>query len=138
VRAAAAGLVRSLEFFPTWMITLRRGDTVIVGARALGLLGIFADRVISERDEGDDARGAFAAGFTYATLEGHFETGVEAFLARRESEGAPVVFTIDAISRAAALWKKAGSRIYVRGLQRRFGRDATARFAELLAKRLSA
>src|SRR5439155_125529 len=63
---AVAEIVRTLSFFPRWMVVARRGDTVIVGARVLGLLGIFADRVIAEHEEGEDASGNFDVGFTYA------------------------------------------------------------------------
>ena len=136
VRIAAAGIVHELAFLPRWMRAVRRGNTVVVAARAVGLYGVFCDRILSERAESDDARGSFAVGFTYATLAGHFETGIETFLASREAASAPVTFTIDAVSRADGLLKKAISLAVVRRLQRRFGLDATARFAELLGRAL--
>jgi hypothetical protein len=138
VRAVTAEIIRTLAFFPPWMIAVRKGDTVLVGARALGILGLFADRIYSERDEGDDAKGSFDIGFSYATLQGHFETGVEAFRAKRESGVSPVRFSIDAVSRVSGPIKAVAGWVGgVREIQRRFGRDTPACFAEVLRKRLS-
>lgn len=135
VHSATAEIVRTLAFYPTWMLTVRRGRSVIVGARSLGVLGIFATRVVAEHDEGDDEAGGFDLGFTYATLAGHFETGVETFLARREGHG-PVRFTIDAVSRPRGPLGRLISWLVVRRLQRRFGSDATAGFQRTLLARL--
>ena len=138
VRGLTAEVMRTLAFFPPWMVVVRRGDTVLVGARSFGILGIFADRIVSEHDEGDDATGSFDIGFSYATLQGHFETGIEAFRAKRESGTSPVRFSIDAVSRVCGPLKAAVSWVGgVRQLQRRFGRDTSARFAEVLKRRLS-
>ncbi len=136
VRRAAQETLTSLEFFPAWMVTHRRGDVAVVGARCLGLWGVFANRIIEERAEADDLRGRFDLRLTYATLAGHFETGVETFRVLREDAGAPVRFEIEAVSRVAGWWKEAVARVAVRGLQRRFGRDATEGFARALRRRL--
>lgn len=136
VRAVVEEVLHTLAFFPEWMIVRRCGDVSVVGAQALGLWGVFANRVVEERCEADDARGSFDARMRYATLRGHFETGVELFRAQRADAAAEVRFTIEPVSRAVGLWKRVVHRLAARGLQRRFGRDATARFARVVGERL--
>lgn len=138
VRAATQRTLASLEFFPDWMIVARRGDVAVVAARCLGLWGVFANRVVEERAESDDARGTFDLRLGYATLAGHFETGVETFRARREGADFPVVFVIEAVSRVDGWWKAVVARLASRRLQCRFGRDATAGFVRALAARMAA
>jgi uncharacterized protein (UPF0548 family) len=139
VRSTAADIITDLAFFPEWMVVAKRGDTVLIGARVLGVVGVFANRILERRNESDDAHGSFAVGFTYATTQGHFAIGVETFLARRADASGPVVFTIDATSRPGEhLWKRVVAPVVLRPMQRHFGRDAPPRFARLLTERLSA
>jgi uncharacterized protein (UPF0548 family) len=134
-KAAIEQMMLTCDFLPSWMVAKRVGDIVIVGATLLGVWGIFADRVIEEHSEGDAER--FDIGFTYATVQGHFETGVESFRATRASAAAPVVFEIKAISRASNPFKQILSEVFVRGLQKRFGHDAPLMFEKVLLQRIS-
>lgn len=128
-------LLRELCFFPRWMLTLRRGDIVVVGAQLLGIWGIFADRIIASREDYDDASGFFDIGFTYATVQGHFETGIESFRASRMGRDSPVLFQIEAVSRPSDPLRWLISRAFVRDLQRKFGADTTNRFRHELTSR---
>jgi uncharacterized protein (UPF0548 family) len=136
VRQSIEQMLRECAFFPSWMVALRLDDIVVVGAKVFGVYGVFADRIIEEHSLGDEER--FDLGFTYATVQGHFETGIESFRATRSGALAPVVFEIHAVSRAANVLKAALSIVVVRSLQRRFGRDTPLRFEEVLRQRLSA
>ena len=134
-KASIEQMMRACDFFPAWMVAKRVDDVVIVGAKLLGVWGVFADRVIEEHSEGDD--GAFDIGFTYATVQGHFETGVESFRASRVSASAPILFEIQAISRATNPLKQLLSEVFVRDLQKRFGRDTPLKFEEILRRRVA-
>jgi hypothetical protein len=128
-------MLRGCLFFPGWMIARRIDDLVIVGAQLFGVWGTFADRIIEEHYDGDSER--FDMGFTYATIKGHFETGVESFRAVRESKTSPLVFEIKAISRADNPLKKLLSERWVRSLQKKFGHDTPLQFESVLRHKLS-
>jgi uncharacterized protein (UPF0548 family) len=78
------------------------GTTVVQGVRVGPLWFAAPCRVVDVVREPDEA------GFTYATLPGHPETGVESFRVRRDGEG--LVFEIHAVARHD-FW---GSRILPR------------------------
>lgn len=135
VRQVSEEILRECAFFPTWMLAKRVEDIVVVGAKVFGVYGVFADRIIKEHYQGDEDN--FDLGFTYATVQGHFETGIESFRITRQSASAPVVFEIHAVSRADNPLKEAISFVVVRNLQRRFGKDTPLRFEEVLLQRLA-
>jgi uncharacterized protein (UPF0548 family) len=134
-KAAIEQMMLACDFFPSWMVVKRVGDIVIVGAKLLGVWGVFADRIIEEHNNGDAER--FDIGFTYATVQGHFETGVESFRATKTSATSPVILEIKAISRASNPFKQILSEVFVRGLQKRFGHDAPLMFEKVLLQRIS-
>jgi hypothetical protein len=135
VKAALSQMMLACDFFPSWMVAKRVGDIVIVGAKLLGVWGVFADRIIEEHNDGDTER--LDIGFTYATVQGHFETGVESFRATRATASSPVIFEIKAISRATNPLKQALSEIFVRSLQKRFGHDTPLMFEAVLLRRIA-
>jgi uncharacterized protein (UPF0548 family) len=133
VRRRAGDIVlRELSFFPAWMLAHKHDDIVAVAAPLLGVWGVFADRIIDSYERAQDDIGVFDLGFTYATVQGHFETGIESFRASRMGKDAPVLFQVEAISRPTNPLKWIISRAFVRGLQRRFGADVTENFRRLL------
>ena len=75
------------------------GATVVVTTRQAGLWVLAPCRIVDVVDDGD------RAGFTYATLPGHPERGVESFTVVRDVDGA-VRFEIDVVFRPATLLAK--------------------------------
>ena len=75
------------------------GATVVVATRQAGLWVLAPCRVVEIVDERD------RAGFTYATLPGHPERGVESFVVARDA-GGDVRFEIDVVFSPATLIAK--------------------------------
>lgn len=73
----------------------RAGGTVVLGMRVGPLWAIAPCRVVALVDEPG------RVGFTYATLPGHPELGVESFVFERENASGVLWFRVDAVSRPA-------------------------------------
>jgi hypothetical protein len=82
-----------------------------------------------------------AWGFSYQTLEGHFERGQADFRVAKLLESGQVVFRIHAVSQMAEIgnpFYRLGFRIFGRRLQRRFARTAMERMDRLVREQLAA
>ncbi len=86
------------------------GETVAIVTRQLGLWVLAACRVTSVTDEPD------VFGFTYATLPGHPECGIDTFTVRRTDD--EVRFEIEATSKAGIPLVRLGAPV-TQHLQRR-------------------
>ena len=87
------------------------GNDVVLWTRALGLTLVFACRIVEVIDRDD------AYGFTYVTLPGHPEQGIETF--RLEYTNDVVQLRIEGESRPAALLSKISGPVG-RKIQRQF------------------
>jgi hypothetical protein len=80
-------------------------------------------------------------GFSYQTLEGHFERGQADFSVAKLVESGQVLFRIHAVSQMAEIanpFYKLGFRLFGRSLQRRFARTAQERMRRLVEEQLAA
>jgi uncharacterized protein (UPF0548 family) len=144
-----AGLFRWAEeeilhyrvFPPSRMKALVDGPGARVAAGVTILQGVYvgpfrlqmADRVL-EVFEGEDGREQWA-GFTYGTLEGHAERGIETFRIVREKETAKVFYSMEAWSQPGH-WLTRLFYLWARAVQKKAGREAI-RFMEDKLKAVS-
>ncbi len=127
--AAKAALARFDHYRLGWMDVwpepgpVRAGSVVAVAARSLGSWWLNACRIVYVVDNVVGTKSVF--GFAYGTLPGHAETGEERFLVEWDRDDDSVWFDIFAFSRPRHLLARLGTP-WVRGLQRRFGRESMA------------
>ncbi|MEZ4334227.1 MAG: DUF1990 domain-containing protein [Myxococcota bacterium] len=108
---------------------VRPGQIVATRTRVFGLWFVNPCRVVYvEPDEGAGERVAYA----YGTLEGHVARGEERFVVERDPSSDVVTFEIVAFSRPATVLTRLG-RFWMRRIQQRFGRDASAALARAIA-----
>ena len=126
---ARAALERWDQFRLSWLqafpddTPIRRGETVIVLARAFGLWWTNAARIVYTIDEPDEPVARF--GFAYGTLPGHVESGEERFLIEWDRSTDQVWFDILAFSRPRHFLTRLGRR-QARAMQKRFGQQSAA------------
>lgn len=148
--AIAWGLIRDYEFPDPSLVTgIFSPDgplaerPMLLRARFLGLSFWFGVRVVRAIDETREAEGGtvHARGFSYATLEGHFERGEITFEVRKAEASGAVTFHIDAFSQPDRIgnpFYRLGFKIFGRGLQQRFARTAMDRMQRFTADELRA
>jgi len=148
--AAACALVRSYAFPDPDLITGLfapdgpvSGRPMLLRARFLGFTFWFGVRVGDEIDETVETDDGPARdwGYSYATLEGHFERGEITFRVRKLERTGRVRFLIDAVSQTGVIrnpFYRLGFAIFGRSLQVRFARTAIERMQALTAEALAA
>jgi hypothetical protein len=115
--------------------------TVLLDIRFWGLR-IYSGVRIGGVDEGtrtEDARSARVSAWNYRTLAGHFERGQIDYEVWKWLDTGEVEFRIDAVSQAARgshPLVDVGFRIFGRGRQRKFARNACERMARLTREAL--
>ena len=117
------------------------GRDMLLEARWHGLTFRFGVRVTDVVDESRtiDGREARVWGWSYATLEGHLEIGQMDYLLLKWLDTGEVEFRIHAFSRRAPISNPVvglGFRVFGRGEQVRFARNACERMARLVAEEL--
>ncbi|HYE95110.1 MAG TPA: DUF1990 family protein [Rubricoccaceae bacterium] len=119
------------------------GRPMLLRARFLFFTFWFGVRVNSvideERGEGDER--ARVWGYSYTTLEGHFEQGQITFEVWKYVATGRVVFRVHAFSKPGRIrnpFYRIGFRLFGRGLQRRFARQAQARMQQFVREELEA
>ncbi len=149
--AAAQDVLRRYAFPPPSLITgIFKPDTplenrvMLLRARFLGFSFWFGVRVSEVTDE--EARPTPAGpervwGYSYRTLEGHFERGQIDFTIHKNLASGAVQFRIHAVSQTGRIrnpfyWL--GFKLFGRRLQRRFARESLRRMRQLVAEALAA
>ena len=119
------------------------GRPMLLRARFLLFTFWFAVRVQDVLDETRDGdRGPLRVwGFSYSTLEGHFEKGIITFAVEKALETGAVTVRIDAVSRPDRIrnpfyW--AGFKLFGRHLQLRFARTSLERIQRFVREELAA
>lgn len=103
-------------------------------------LGVRVGQVIDERSHAEDGERRIW-GFTYRTLEGHFERGEMAFTVIKQLSTGVVAFRINAFSRVAEIANpiiRIGFRLFGRRLQLRFINNSLNRMQQLVVTELDA
>ena len=117
------------------------GRSMLLQGRFLGFdfpFGVRISRTFDEIRETDEGP-LRAWGYSYRTLEHHFERGEITFTVGKYLESGRVVFRIHSYSRRAHIPNvlfRAGFRIFGRRLQRRFAESALARTRDYVEERL--
>jgi uncharacterized protein (UPF0548 family) len=125
---AKASLSRWDQFRLSWLqafpddTPIRRGETVVVLARAFRLWWTNAARIVYTIDESPEPIARF--GFAYGTLPGHVESGEERFLIEWNQATDQVWFDILAFSRPRHFLTRLGRR-QARAMQKRFGQQSS-------------
>jgi hypothetical protein len=104
------------------------------------LFGVRIARVIDEIRETEKRGNAKVWGFSYQTLEGHFEMGEITFEVWKFLNSGDVEFRIHAYSKTSLIrnpFYRLGFRLFGRSLQKRFSRTALARMQQLVVARLA-
>lgn len=148
--AVAWGLVRDYAFpDPRLIVGIFSPDEPLAGrpmllkARFLGLTFWFGVRLGPEIEavrETPEGR-VHVRGFSYATMEGHFERGQITFEVRKAEPTGAVAFHIDAFSQPDRIrnpFYRIGFRLFGRRLQLRFAHSAMARMQRFTAEALEA
>lgn len=120
------------------------GRPMLLRARFLLFTFWFAVRVqdvVDETRDTDDRGPLRVWGFSYATLEGHFEKGIITFAVEKELETGVVSVHIDAVSRPDRIrnpfyWL--GFKLFGRHLQLRFARTSMERIQRFVREELAA
>lgn len=119
------------------------GRPMLLRARFLGVTFWFAVRVshvVDETRETDDGP-LRVWGFSYTTLEGHFEKGIITFAVEKALETGAVTVRIEAVSQPDRIrnpfyW--IGFKLFGRRLQLRFARTALERIQRFVGEELAA
>lgn len=117
------------------------GRSMLLQGRFLGFdfpFGVRISRTFDEIRETDEGP-LRAWGYSYRTLEHHFERGEITFMVGKYLDSGRVVFRIHSYSRRAHIPNvlfRAGFRIFGRHLQRRFAESALARTRDYVEERL--
>jgi uncharacterized protein (UPF0548 family) len=104
------------------------------------LLGLRVNQVIDEERDDDQQGQARVWGFSYQTLEGHFEMGEMWFEVWHFLQTGHVEFRIHARSRRATIknpFYALGFRVFGRWLQIRFAQQSLSRMQAIVAQRLN-
>lgn len=109
-----------LEAWPT-DTPIRKGETVAVVARSVGVWWLNACRIVYVIDQKEPVR---RFGFAYGTLPDHVGTGEERFFIEMDESG-DVWYDILAFSRPRHLLARLAYP-FVRAIQKRFGRESVA------------
>jgi uncharacterized protein (UPF0548 family) len=135
--AARAALESWRQFELGWLepaeppSTIGEGAVVAILARLMGVWWWNACRVVYVIDEQSPLP---RFGFAYGTLPGHVERGEERFLVEMDQQGR-VWYDVLAFSRPGSWLARVGYP-YVRRVQKRFGRDSSARMLSTVASAL--
>lgn len=148
--AAAKNVVKNYEFPDPALISgifLPEGDlkdrVMILRARFWFfqfLFGVRIGSVIDEVRETEKQGKATVWGYSYRTLQGHFEMGEITFEVWKYHETGEVRFRVHAYSKPDRIpnpFYRIGFRIFGRSLQVRFARTATERMQQLVLERLA-
>jgi hypothetical protein len=151
--AAACAVLRDYEFPDPRLITgvfvpddALEGRPMLLRARFLGFTFWFGVRVVDVVDEergvtdGGEAERARVWGYSYRTLQGHWEQGQITFEVWKYLATGRVVFRVRAFSRPGTIpnpFFRLGFAVFGRGLQLRFARTALLRMRRLVAERLA-
>ncbi len=104
------------------------------------MFGVKIGEVIDETRTDEQKGEAHVWGYSYRTLEGHFETGEITFEIWKFLESGVVEFRIHAFSKTGLIqnpFYRIGFAIFGRGLQRRFGITAMDRMQKIVMERLA-
>lgn len=104
------------------------------------LFGVRIGQVYDDERNDPNMGQARVWGYSYRTLEGHFEMGEITFEIWKFFETGRVEFRIHAYSKTGLIrnpFYRIGFRLFGRGLQRRFGRTALERMQQIVIDRLS-
>lgn len=104
------------------------------------LFGVRVSQVIDEIREGGKRGSVRVWGYSYRTLQGHFEMGEITFEVWKYIENGEVEFHMSAYSKAAAIrnpFYRIGFHIFGRGLQKRFADSALSRMQQLVLQRVA-
>jgi len=118
-----------------------KGRTMLLQARFLGLafpFGVRVSRIIDETRTSDDGP-VRVWGYSYRTLEEHFERGQITFLVGKELDSGRVFFRIHSYSASAPIANplyRLGFKLLGRRLQREFALNALERTREYVVERL--
>ncbi len=96
------------------------GTTVVIWAKTFGAWTLNPARIVASIDEPGPVE---RFGFTYASLPGHAEEGIESFVVEWNHADDSVWYDLHAISRPGR-WFTTLIQPMARGLQRRFARDS--------------
>jgi uncharacterized protein (UPF0548 family) len=127
-------------FFPDGPLDKR---VMIIEARWLiftFMFGVRIGQVIDEERTDDELGVAQVWGYSYRTLEGHFETGEITFEIWKFLDSGKVEFRMHAYSKTGLIrnpFYRLGFAIFGRGLQRRFGYTALDRMQKIVIERLA-
>lgn len=142
--AAARDLVRDYAFADPRLISAvfdphapLPGRDMLLRGRFLGLTWHLGARVVHAGGDAmtEDGRRLERWGWGYRTLEGHLEMGQMDFWVVKDTGSGEVWFRIHAVSKPARVANplvRFGFRIFGRGLQLRFAREAGARMRRLV------
>ncbi len=148
--AIAWGLVRDYAFpDPRLLVGIFSPDEPLAGrpmllkARFLGVTFWFGVRLSPEIDAVRETAGGrvHVRGYSYATMEGHFERGQITFEVRKAEATGNVSFHIDAFSQPDRIrnpFYRIGFKLFGRRLQLRFAHSAMARMQRFTAEALEA
>ena len=126
----AAERVAHFEIFPPSLMTalvdspgakVATGATILIGVFMGPLRLRMADRVL-DVSEGEDEKEKWS-GFTYGTLEGHVEKGIETFRVVLDKASGKVTFFMEAWSKPGH-WLVCLSYPWARMMQKKAGREA--------------
>jgi uncharacterized protein (UPF0548 family) len=104
------------------------------------LFGVKINKVIDEVRQTEKGESIRVWGFSYQTLEGHFEMGEITFEAVKYLESGRVEFRVHAYSKPDFIrnpFYRIGFKLFGRSLQVRFARTATARMQQLVLSRMT-
>lgn len=127
-QSAKAALRRWEQFHLGWVeawspdTPIQSGEVVAVMGRAIGLWWLNSCRIVYVVEESGPIS---KFGFAYGTLPGHVEAGEERFLIEWDHGDDSVWYDILAFSRPNHFLSRLGY-LFVRRLQKRFGRDSAA------------
>ncbi len=147
---AACRLLRDYEFIdPSIVRAMYRSGSSLEGRDMLLELRIFGLRFhvgvrvveVSQRSLREGRREAVTWGWSYGTLDGHFEAGQMDYEVRKWLDTGEVEFRIHAFSRVAAIPNpitRFGFRLFGRRKQKQFARRACKRMRRLTENELGA
>ncbi|HLA63520.1 MAG TPA: DUF1990 family protein, partial [Rhodothermales bacterium] len=147
--AAARAVLTNYEFPDPRLITgifvpddALEGRPMLLRARFMGFTFWFGVRVVNvvEEERGEDDERARVWGYSYRTLQGHWESGQITFEVWKWLASGRVAFRVHAFSRPGLIpnpFFRFGFRLFGRRLQLRFARTALERMRRLVAERLA-
>ena len=136
---ADPSLIRAV-YDPT---TPMKNRDMLLEGRFMGLSFMLGVRVVATVDETTELDGhpARVWGWSYATLQGHLESGRLDYTVVKLCDTGEVQFRLHAVSRTARIANpvvRVGFRLFGRRLQKRFARTAGERMARVVRERMAA